>query len=241
MDNLIKFAIKAALNHEWTEAVKINTELLKENPSDVETLNRLAYAYSQCGKTDDARKLYKKILSIDKYNLIAQKNLDKISSVSKNPKNAQHKTNTSYLSPGLFIEEPGKTKSVAVSHPAPSNVLSQLSIGDEVALHPKKHSIDVRNPERIYLGALPDDIAFKLIRFIKAGNTYRVYIKNITKNGLTVFIIEEARGKKYVAQPTFISSTSENKVEPKDKKAAENEEEDEDEPKKAAQEEEWNG
>jgi len=59
---------------------------------------------------------------------------------------------------------------------------------------------------------LPDDVAFRLLRLIKAGNNYSVCIKSVTKNGISVFIREIKRGKKYYSQPSFISSTSEHSV-----------------------------
>ena len=202
MQSRIQEAIGAALSGDWQTAAKINEELLKEIPSDIDALSRLAFAYIQLRKFDRAKTLYRKILSLDQYNSIAQKNLDKLQSLPakyKETRIAQAKT----VTPNLFIEEPGKTRSVILKNVAPISVLSKLHICDTVELIPKRHSIEVRDNDKTYVGALPDDITFRLLRFIKAGNQYHVCIKNIAKNSVTVFIRELKRGKRFAMQPTF--------------------------------------
>lgn len=208
MANTTKDAIDAALKNDWQKAISINISLLKENKEDINSLSRLAHANIQIGKIDEAIKLYKKILTFDKYNNIAIKNLDKLSSLSKSAKKSRiHKSSIAGASPSLFIEEPGKTKTVNLINPAPINILSQICTASEVFLHPKKHSIDVRTENNIYLGALPDDFAYKLLRFINAGYEYKVYIKSATKNNICVFIQETKRAKRYKSQPSFINAS----------------------------------
>ncbi|MCL4338173.1 tetratricopeptide repeat protein [Patescibacteria group bacterium] len=208
--NLSNLAIQAALSNEWEEAISLNGNILKENPQDINALNRMAFAYVQVRKFDDAKRIYKKILGFDRYNIIAQKNLDRINNLLKQNKSGLNSKNTIFpLSPSLFIEEPGKTKTVVLSNIAPSSVLSNLNMGDPVTFKLKKHSAEIRDTNNVYIGALPDDIAFRLIRFTKAGNTYLVNIKNITKNSVSVFIREIKRGKRFASQPTFISLVSE--------------------------------
>lgn len=95
-----------------------------------------------------------------------------------------------------------------MTHPAPKNTICRLRIAMTVNLYPKKHSIDVRSESKTYLGALPDDIAFRLLRFLKAGNTYHACIKNICKNSISIFVREISRGKKFRNQPTFMTTSS---------------------------------
>lgn len=208
MSNLANIAINLALSNDWEKAISCNKEILIENPTDVNALNRLAFAYWQMHKLEEAKKIYRKLLTIDSYNIIAKKNLAKLNNLPRSIKSSKTCINKiSSISPSLFIEEPGRTKTVALTHLAPSTTLSNLNIGDPVFLNPKKHSIEVRSEDKTYLGALPDDIAFRLLRFIKAGNLYDVYIKNITKNSLSVFIHEIKRGKRFASQPSFVTST----------------------------------
>lgn len=208
MSNLHQIAINAALSQNWSKAISANQDILKDDKEDINTLNRLAFAYTKFGKFEEAKKLYKKILGLDKYNIIAQKNLDKLNSIPKNLKASlkpsKSISGTFTIHPSLFIEEPGKTKTVVLINTAPASVLSHLNTGDPVFFYPKKHSVDVRTVDKVYLGALPDDFAFKLLRFIKAGYEYNIYIKNSTKNSVNIFIREVKRAKRYKSQPSFV-------------------------------------
>lgn len=202
MADLSHAAIQFALSHDWKQAIIINTDILEKDATDTEAMCRLAFAYSQLGQIEEAKKVYRKVLSIDKYHSIAKKNLDRISMVAKSSAQTPDRMRTP-VSPNLFIEEPGKTKTVVLRNIAPVKRLAGINIGDVVTLYAKNHSIEVRDQDKIYLGALPDDIAFRMIRFLKAGNAYQVHIKNVHKNTLSVFIRETRRGKRYSMQSTF--------------------------------------
>ncbi len=209
-NNLVNIAITAALAHNWEEAIAVNKQILQEKKDDISALSRLAYAYLQLGKINDAKRIYHQILSLDHFNTIAQKNLEKINSLPKRFKiNPYEQCKTGSLSPNLFLEEPGKTKTVSLTNIAPSSILSKLSVGDTVIICPKKHSIEIRDERKVYLGALPDDVAFRLIRLIKGGNCYHACIKNVTKNSISIFLKETKRGKKFALQPSFISGLTE--------------------------------
>lgn len=227
MDELTSQAITAALNQDWEKALAINLEILTNNEQDIDALNRIGNAYIHTGKIDKAKQIYRKILSVDKYNLIAQKNLDKLNSLPKSAKKGKTiAIKKSILSPSLFIEEPGRTKTVTLTHIAPASVISNVTIGELVVAYPKKHSIDIRTENKIYLGALPDDIAFRLLKCMKAGNEYHVCIKNTTKNSISVFMKETKRSKRIAMQSSFaISPPAETHTLHRDIKLATEEEE----------------
>ena len=225
MFDLSQQAINAALSYNWENAISINEKIIEENENDIDALNRLAYAYIQIGKIEKAKKNYRKVLSLDQYNFIAQKNLNRINSMPKGSKVFPQSCKNINLSPSLFIEEPGKTKTVSLTHIAPASIISKLHIGETVMLRAKKHSIEVRDQSKNYLGAIPDDIAFRLIRFLKAGNSYLINIKNVQKNCLAVFIREIKRGKRFLNQPTFLVGSSDLESAKENKKKDECEEE----------------
>ena len=207
MQDLTKNAIQKALACDWKEAININKQIIEQNPHDINALNRLAFAYIQIEELTEAKKIYKKIISIDKYNLIAKKNLEKINNLPKQSKhNLSKKSQSTPLSPGLFIEEPGRTKTISLINIAPCGTLYHFNIADPVFLYTKKHSIEIRDSNKKYIGALPDDLVFRLLRLIKAGNKYSAYIKNVGKNNITIFLREEKRGKRFISQPSFTSS-----------------------------------
>jgi hypothetical protein len=198
-----KDAITAALNQDWKEAVRINLSLLKTEKNNINVLNRLGFAYMQSGELTSAKKTFAKVIKLDTYNQIAMKNLKKLTNVKqkdilKNPKRQ--------MSPMLFLEEPGKTKIVECVNTAPIAVLCTVSPGEEVILHAKNHTVEVRNIQNTYLAALPDDLSYRIIKFVAGGNTYQALVKSTNKNILSVFIRELSRGKRFSTQPSFAST-----------------------------------
>jgi len=200
-NNFKDAAISAALKQDWKKAIRLNTELLKEDHNNLNVLNRLGFAYLQNGQFSQARKKFQKVIKIDPYNPIATRNLKKLSTLKR--KNLQKNKGQS-LSPLMFLEDPGKTKIAICINLAPAGTLSTLCAGQEVILRAKKHSVEIRDNKNNYLGALPDDLSYKLIKFLSGGNRYQVLIKGVAKNSLTVFLREISRGKHFQNQPSFI-------------------------------------
>jgi len=193
-------AIQAALGQNWKDAIRINIELLKSDKKNINVLNRLGFAYLKSGQFKSAKTTFEKVTKLDTYNQIAVKNLKKLSSVTQK---SLKKLPQITISPMQFLEDPGKTKIVECIHIAPSSVLSAMSPGEAVLLKTKNHTVEVRNMADAYIAALPDDLAFRLIKFCAAGNQYTAYIKSIGKNTVIVFIREIKRGEKYLTQPSF--------------------------------------
>lgn len=208
---LESLATKAALSYNWDEAAKINERILKYAQDNVAALNRLARALACLGEINKAQRLYKKVLEIDPYNIIAKKNVEKLSKTSeaflKSNRNHNFHPQTGNLS-NLFVFEPGKTKIISLINPAPPTVLATLAGGDQLFLNPKNHGITILSQNGVYLGALPDDLAHRLITFISGGNKYEVYVKSSTIKSVTVFIKEVERSSKFTNQPSFQNSSN---------------------------------
>lgn len=206
LEVLAQAAITAALTNNWPEAAKINKKIVTRQNNDIEALLRLARAFACLGQTPKAQKIYKKVLEIDPYNLIATKNLEKLTKTNGNEvsHNGNGQTVTAPVNVSqIFLYEPGKTKIVNLLNLAPPQILATLSCGDPVNLNPKNHSITITTPDGIYLGAFPDDLAHRLIALIAAGNKYHAYVKSATTKVLTVFIKETERSSKFANQPSF--------------------------------------
>jgi tetratricopeptide (TPR) repeat protein len=193
-----KLAISAALNGNWQEALKLNQEILKENPEDVEALTRLARAYSELGNIKEAKSTAEKVLLIDPYNTIAQKCLKKWKKI----KSKSGHTNFS-LKADLFIEEPGKTKIVPLVYVSNPKTVAKLDTGDEIKLNLRGHRINVTTIEGEYLGRLPDDINSRLKRLMELGNIYQAFIKSIDNNEVKIFIKEVKKSRKAEKIPSF--------------------------------------
>ena len=205
-EELEQQAIKAALVSNWEEAIKLNKSILSESPEDIDALNRSGYAFFKLGKVKEARAQFRKALKIDRYNPVASKNLKRLKKIKK----VEPQKQGTSVSPSLFLEEPGKTKTVILVKIAPQKILSSLSIGQLVLLRSKRYAIEVRMEDKTYLGAIPDDLSFHLRKLIKKGYQYQALIKNVKENFLSVFLREIKKGAKLKGQPSF--SLSETKA-----------------------------
>lgn len=228
MTSLQTQAINTALTGDWAEAVKLNKSLVKDNPSDVDALNRLAFAFSVLGKAKEAKLNYQKVLKIDPLNSIALRNIKRIPASSP----AGDGNGNGYRLSNIFLEEPGKTKIVELLNIAPLEIINMLQTGQNLTLSIKRLKIFVLFGNK-YVGMLPDDIGKRLIKFIEAGNTYEAYTKSASGKILIIFIKETKRVSKYKDQPSFIYGTDSaftfDKQNKKTKVKTKNEDEDEDE------------
>ncbi len=202
MTSLQSQAISTAFLGDWDKAISINKTLIKENPQDIDALNRLAFAFSIIGKLKDAKTTYQKVLKIDPLNSIALRNIKRIPNGSVNGQ----KDGNGYKMSNIFLEEPGKTKIVELLNIAPHEVINRLQTGQILSLSIKRLKIFVLFGKQ-YLGMLPDDIGKRLIKFIEAGNTYEAYTKSANGKTLIIFIKETKRVSKYKDQPSFIFGT----------------------------------
>lgn len=191
-------AIAAALESDWKKATEINKVLLKENPKNVDTLNRLGFAYLSLGESKKAKKAFDKVLKIDPFNPIAIKNIKKIKSKSIN------NNGTIAISPKVFLEEPGITKTVSLINLASKSVIISLLCGQPVWFVIKKNKIEVRTQNNVYIGALPDDLSFKIKKLINQGNKYEIYVKSVDDLTVSVLIREIKRGKR-VKDASFVN------------------------------------
>lgn len=187
--SLAQKAVEAALNGNWKEATRLNSLILKENPKDIDALNRLARAYSELGNPRKAKSCAEKVLKIDPFNSIATKALSRW----KGLKGGQG-FSSKPASPESFLEEPGKTKTVSLINLGDPKLLAKLDSADEVKLTPHSHRVSVITLEGKHVGRLPDDVSARLRNLINSGNTYQVLIKSIEPNDVKVFIRELTRG-----------------------------------------------
>ena len=116
------------------------------------------------------------------------------------------------LSPSLFLQEPGKTKIVNLLKVAEPQKLSQAYCGMKLEIMIKNRRITLVSANGDYLGVLPDDINHHLLRLIKGGNKYNLYIKAIKVNGLSILIKEIHRSKRFKNQPSFLENSDASRI-----------------------------
>lgn len=198
---LEKQAIKAAMKDAWDQAIELNQKILKLEPKNIAALNRLARGFWEKGNFALAKKTYRQVLTVDRYNPIASKNLKRLADQEKAETKREVKKKTAEKA--IFLEEPGKTKVVKLVRLASPEVLSEFDSADEVLLSPKKHIISVNSTNGTYLGTIPDDLSHRLLRFIKGGNQYQAFVKAIDRQNLEIFIRETKRTPKFRNLPSF--------------------------------------
>ncbi|HZE87812.1 MAG TPA: hypothetical protein VE090_06470 [Methylomirabilota bacterium] len=191
-------AIQTALVGDWNNAITLNQQILVDEPNDIDTLNRLAFAFLSLGQVKDAKNLYEKVLSLDMKNPIAIRNIKRL--------NDSNTKRSNVLLNNLFIEEPGKTKVIELLNVADKKVTSYLRSGEKLFLRIKRNKIFAIDCENQYIGMLPDDICQRLIKFIKAGNQYEAYVRTVDSNRACIFVRETKRIKKFRDQPSFVST-----------------------------------
>jgi tetratricopeptide (TPR) repeat protein len=200
-------AIRAALEGRWKEAIEANLAVLKENPKEIDTLNRLGRAFLETGQKTKALETYEKVLKLDKYNTIASKNITYI----KNTKiSRDHKATTNGYRAPMFLEEPGVTKTITLVRLGDNKVISRLHPADMVKIVSRQHNVCVLNTSNEYLGRLPDDLASRMREFLRGGNVYSAWIRSIElpndkkqPPAVKVFVREESRSPQFRHTPSF--------------------------------------
>lgn len=181
-------AIQAAKSGDWEVAIAKNQELVELNPDDIGALNRLATSCLQVGKIDEARVALERVLELDKSNQIARKHLANI--------NENKKAKKPSFSSEQFIEEPGVTKIVELHRLANKATLHDLQVGQSCKLVTKNRYISVETQDNEYIGALPEDLSYRLTRLMNRGNTYDCLIHSANEKECHLYIKETFRSKK---------------------------------------------
>lgn len=197
MSTLIQTAIDLSLECRWEEAIDQNLLILETTPNDISTLNRLGKCYFEIGDKDSAKATYQKVLTLDKYNSVAIKNIRTISLGCST-------TVPSDLVREDFIETPGVTKSTTLIKLADRNVLVTLSCKQALAFKPKARLVAVTTSSGAYIGTLPDDLSLKIKTMLDQGYAYQICLKSSTDNAASIFIREIKRPSKATALPSFV-------------------------------------
>ena len=198
-----ELAIEAAVKNDWDSAISLNKEIIVNYPENVGAHLRLGFSLMQKKNFGEAKNTYKAVLSFQPQNQIAKDNLDKIEILEENI-NDISVTKISYtkIDPNLFLDVPGKTKTIELVNLGQKKVIATLSVSQEVDIKCKKRKLEIRTQSGDYVGTLPDDVSKRLIYFIDEGSLYTAYVKDALINRVLVFVKELSKGEKV---HTFIS------------------------------------
>jgi len=196
-----KQAITLAMQGRWREAVAANQEIIASFPSDVDAYNRLGRAYIELGEYALAREAYERAIELDPYNIIAQKNLHRLSYLGEAV--AGSEADSDRVEPQHFIEETGKTGVVSLYQLAPKEVLAKMVAGDKVYLRIDGPGLTVENGRGEYLGQIESKHSQRLIKLMAGGNQYSAAIVSSTEDRVTVIIREVYQDPSQAGQLSF--------------------------------------
>lgn len=196
-----KTAIALAMQGRWREAVVANEGILENFPGDVDAYNRLGKAHMELGEYAPAKVVYTKALELDPYNIIAQKNLRRLSYLAEAP--AAPEAESDKAKPQYFIEDTGKAGVVHLYQLAPKEALAKILAGDKVNLRVNDTTLAVENGRGEYLGLVEPRHALRLVRLIEGGNRYSAAIVSSNEDRVAVIIREVYQDASQVGQLSF--------------------------------------
>jgi tetratricopeptide (TPR) repeat protein len=196
-----KHAIALAMQGRWQEAVAANKEIIESFPTDVDAYNRLGRAYIELGEYSKAKEAYGRAIELDPYNVIAQKNLQRLSYLGEAVVGSE--ANSDKAKPQYFIEETGKAGVVNLYHLAPREVLAKMVAGDRVYLKIDGPGLMVENGRGEYLGQVEPRHSQRLIKLMEGGNQYTAAIVSSAEDKVTVIIREVYQDPSQAGQLSF--------------------------------------
>jgi tetratricopeptide (TPR) repeat protein len=195
-------AIALAMASRWEDAARVNRELLDLFPEDVDAHNRLGKSLTELGRLNEARDAYSKAAALDSTNVIANKNLQRLSKLA-----AEQSVSTAAVrvDPSLFIEESGKTIITVLQNPAQSSVLARMTAGDLLELRPNEHIVQVVTPAGEVVGQVEPKLAKRLIDLLSGGNRYQTAVTSVDDSTVKVIIREVYKSPKLAGKVSFPS------------------------------------
>jgi tetratricopeptide (TPR) repeat protein len=195
-----KHAISLAMQGRWREAVAANEDIIASFPGDVDAYNRLGRAYIELGEYALAKEAYSRAMELDPYNIIAQKNLQRLSYLGEGAGVAD---DSDQVDPQYFIEETGKTGVVALYRLAPLAVLAKMGAGDRVYLKVDGAGLNVENGRGEYVGQAEPKHGQRLIKLMEGGNRYSAAIVSVNEERVTVIFREIYQDPSQAGQLSF--------------------------------------
>ena len=196
----VEEAIQLALESRWSEALAVNRALLERHGEDEETFNRLGKALSELGQAEEALDAYQQSLRINPLNIIAQKNVRKLSALLQAPTRPEGMA--AAIDVDLFTEEPGKS-GITVLVPPTGGVDVVVAPGDVVELHVDHGQLRARTVRGIDLGDVDTKLARRLVPLMISGNRYSAAVARVDDRKIEVMIRETYQAPENARKTSF--------------------------------------
>jgi hypothetical protein len=196
----VEEAIALALESRWSEALAVNRALLERHGEEEETFNRLGKALSELGQPEEALDAYQQSLRINPLNIIAQKNVRKLSALLQAPSRVEGMATA--IDVDLFTEEPGKS-GLAVLVPPTGGVDVAVAPGEVVELHVEQGQLHARTLRGIDIGDVDTKLARRLVPLMIAGNRYSAAVARVDDRKIEVMIRETYQAPENARKTSF--------------------------------------
>ncbi len=196
----VEEAIQFALESRWSEALAVNRALLERHGEEEETFNRLGKALTELGQPEEALDAYQQSLRINPLNIIAQKNVRKLSALLQAPTRPEGMA--AAIDVDLFTEEPGKSGITVLTPPA-GGVDVAVAPGDVVELHVDHGQLRARTVRGIDLGDVDTKLARRLVPLMITGNRYAAAVARVDDRKIEVMIRETYQAPENARKSSF--------------------------------------
>jgi len=201
----VEEAIQLALESRWQEALAVNQALIERHGPDEDTHNRIGKALTELGRLDDALEAYKAALHMNPLNLIAQKNVRKLSAMVESKETLAGAKQA--INIDVFAEEPGKTALTVLKPPA-QTVTVKVAPGDIVELRRNGRQLIAETGRGVVLGDVEPKLSRRLVPFIDSGNRYSAAVARVDDQEIEVIIREVFQSPENVGKSSFPLSRS---------------------------------
>lgn len=205
VEELANDSIKAALEKRWAEAIALNKEIIDFDDENIPALNRLARAYIELSKFEEAKKTLKIVLKLDPINQTAKKNMEYAQNSKKIIGNAP------IPDVKTFIKEPGTTKEYEFILQTKGITSKKFYLGEPLNVVLEKHKASLHTPNGDSLGYFEEDMAEKILNCLKKGGEIKAsylsgedkIIKILMKSTIPMFKSEKQELKPYIKRDTL--------------------------------------
>lgn len=203
-------AVQLARESRWDEAVTANRAILKQFPNDIDAHNRLGKALMELGRYNDAKRSYRKALSLDPTNQIARKNLERLAVLAKT---GAAQAETAHADPSLFIEEMGKSAVTTLENPE-LDVLARINAGDPVELKSSRKGLVVQTSGGDLVGAVEPKLRSRLVKLLEGGNKYAAAVTSVSNDQVRIIIKETYQDPSLAGRPSFPTGVTAERTRP---------------------------
>lgn len=200
---LAQQAISLAMQSRWQEAADVNQRLVEMVPDDSQAYNRLGKAYTELGRIGEARSAYEEALRGDPANLIAQRNLERLSRINESEVQELLRKAGQKLDPNFFMEETGKTGVTLLDDVAESDLLATLTAGDQIQLEERDGRLVATAMDGTAIGKVEERLGTRLIRLMATGNQYQAGIVGVDGTVVRIIIRETYQSPENAGRISF--------------------------------------